>query len=137
LAGFLFPGSLIYAIDTNPGLKRSVSSNQIVIEPRESDFITDSLNLTNLDGILMANALHFVKDKNGFLKKAKKMLKNKGLFLMVEYDTDIPNPWVPYPVSFLKLKELFLDEGYKDIRKLQERKSIYNKGSLYSAIITL
>jgi hypothetical protein len=53
----------------------------------------------------MANALHFVRDQTGFLERAGKWLKPHGCFLLVEYDTDLRNPWEPYPLSFSTLQK--------------------------------
>ena len=41
----------------------------VVVKTIESDFVHDDLNLENLDGILMANALHFVRHKKSFIEK--------------------------------------------------------------------
>jgi hypothetical protein len=99
------------------------------------NFETDSMDLSNLDGILMANSLHYIKDKISFLENAKNWFRNKPVFLIVEYDRDDSNPWVPYPLSFMKLRELFTGQGFTDIKKLSEINSIYSTGKMYSALI--
>ena len=60
-----------------------------------------------VDGILMANALHYVRDKAAFIEKLKKYLKTSGELIIVEYDTVRQNRWIPYPITFEKLTETF------------------------------
>jgi len=139
LASLLQPESMIYAIDNNDSatFKKISSFNKVTIQAKRLDFVTDDLAINSLDGILMANSLHYVKDKVSFLDKAARYMKPANSFLIVEYDTDIPvNRWVPYPVSFQSLKKLFSEAGYTSVSKLHERKSVYNSGSIYSAVIT-
>ncbi len=84
----------------------------------------------------MANALHYVRDKEAFLEKLKAHLTPTGRFLLVEYDTDKPSPpWVPYPVSFQSLTALFRRIGFETAQKLGERPSIYGRANLYAALI--
>jgi SAM-dependent methyltransferase len=137
LAGLLNTGSSIYAIDKNmSSFKKSSFPNNVVVKTIESDFVHDDLNLENLDGILMANALHFVRNKKSFIEKIVPYFREAPVFLMVEYDTDLPNPWVPYPLSFTSLKKLFSEMGYTMIRKINEKKSRYRTSHIYSVIIT-
>ena len=84
----------------------------------------------------MANAFHYVQYKNAFIKKAVTFLKDDGRFLIVEYNTDEPVPvWVPYPLSFTSLQNLFRDVGFNTVQLLSERPSVYGHASMYSAII--
>jgi len=138
LAGLLAKGSTIYAVDENSSaLKKINSTGNVIIKTLHSDFINDDLNLVNLDGILMANSLHYVKDKPAFIKKIRSYLKPESTFLVVEYDTDKPvATWVPYPAGFQSLKKIFSEAGYSTIKKLHEHSSIFNSGNIYSAIIT-
>jgi hypothetical protein len=53
----------------------------------------------------------------------------------VEYDMEIANHWVPYPISFLTLKKLFNDVGFSFVEKISERPSVFNRANLYSAIV--
>ena len=55
---------------------------------------------------------------------------------MVEYDTDLPNPWVPYPLSFITLRKVFTELGFNVVKKISEKKSLYRTGHIYSVIIT-
>jgi ubiquinone/menaquinone biosynthesis C-methylase UbiE len=137
LAAMLYPGSTIYAIDRNPG-KFSFSDipDQVQIRTMKDDFESDAFHLKGLDGILMANSFHFVSNKNVFLDRTKTWFSHKPAFLFVEYNTDKPNPWVPYPLSFQSLEKLFTGLGYTRIEKLHEINSRYNSGKMYSAIIS-
>jgi SAM-dependent methyltransferase len=62
-----------------------------------ADF-TRVIGLPLLDGILMANAMHYFKDKEAVLRQIHSFLKPIGTFLLVEYNVDSGNPWVPYPL---------------------------------------
>ena len=98
------------------------------------DFIKDELPFKNLSGILMVNSLHYVEDKNTFLLKAKASLVPDGHFIIVEYDTDEANRWVPYPVSFSALHCVFEKINFHSVQKLQTYLSRYWQ-TIYSALI--
>lgn len=136
LATLLAPDSMIYAVDTNVDALRGIKQpKDISIEKIKEDFIKDDLKLNNLDGILMANSLHFVKDKISFIKKTDRYFAVLGCFLIVEYDMETPNTWVPYPISFHYLKMLFEKRGYESVEKINEISSRYNRAGIYSALI--
>lgn len=134
LSNLLIEGSLIYAVDKNKNalnkveVKNGIALNKVVL-----NFVNDDLPFSNLSGILMANSFHFIKDKNAFIEKVFKCLNDEGYLLMVEYDTDVPNFWVPYPISFNRLEKFF---NYYNCttNKLNETPSRFN-GTIYSAII--
>src|SRR5262249_26658723 len=54
------------------------------------------LSLPPLDGILTANAVHYVADHVALLQHWRSYLKPDGKLVIVEYDTDDGNRWVPY-----------------------------------------
>jgi len=137
LAGLLPPQSIIYAIDTDASALKQIPAdyNEVVIEKIPADFERSTLPFNNLDGILMANSLHYIKDKSSFIQKAGTCLKEPGCFLLVEYDMNEANQWVPYPLSFFSLIELFNKAGFSSIRKLQEKPSLFGRAKLYSVII--
>ena len=136
LAELLAPGSTIYAVDQNKSvLKRIKQQEKVVIKPLYADFVKDDLAFHDLNGILMANALHFVEDKTTVIKKLAGYCQKEHSFLIVEYDTDMPNPWVPYPLSFVSLKQFFKQCGYASVNKIHEVPSLYGRSKIYSAII--
>jgi ubiquinone/menaquinone biosynthesis C-methylase UbiE len=136
LAAMLKPGGKIIAVDKDMKSFNALSNaNGIMVEKIQADFTADGMKLSDLDGILMANSLHFVEDKTNFIKKAVTFFKQAACFVIVEYDTDVPNPWVPYPLSFHSLKELFTKAGFHLIEKIYTLPSRYNRANIYSAIV--
>lgn len=130
--------SAIYAIDSSNTWKpEDTAADPVRYIFQQADFIQDNLRLPLLDGILMANALHYVKEKSALLEKLISYCKPDAAFLVVEYDTDhAVHPWIPYPIKFSLLSELFSDQGFSQVQQLQERPSIYRRDSMYSALIT-
>ncbi|MBC8045191.1 MAG: class I SAM-dependent methyltransferase [Fimbriimonadaceae bacterium] len=137
LAHLLNKDSIIHAIDLNNAALQKIPETiqHVVIKKHHADFIKMQFPFENADGILMANSLHYIEDKLSFLKRIKTHLKKGNCFLIIEYDTEITNPWVPYPVNFQSLKELFKQCGYTSITKLHERNSVYNRAMMYSTFI--
>jgi hypothetical protein len=135
LALVLPESSVVYGVDTYPSLTPNVFPNKTRIEVIKADFIHDALDLPVLNGVLMANSLHYVKDKDSFLSSLLYKLVDYPQFLIVEYDTINANRWVPYPIDFLSLRQLFAGIGFKTIEKINERTSIYNEAKMYSALI--
>lgn len=134
LARFLQPGSTIIAVDKGKiDLDKIPPTAGINLQTIKADFTSDELKLEGLTGILMANSLHYVKDKMTFLKSIEKSFAGKGRFLIVEYDTEQGNPWVPYPVNFSSLKELFNKAGYASVEKINETPSMYGPRNIYAA----
>lgn len=133
LAALLTNPARIYAIDKKPvSLQKQTAPDQVTIVEQQLDFVNTALNLPVLDGILMANSLHFVSDKTTLIHQLSRSLKDDGGFLIVEYDTDIPNPWVPYPVSYDSLTKLFRATGFSDVTWINERPSLYGQARLYA-----
>ena len=52
------------------------------------------------DGILAANSLHFVRGRASLLAALVERLVPGGRLVVVEYDADRGNAWVPHPFSF-------------------------------------
>ncbi|MEO6814115.1 MAG: hypothetical protein ABI172_09310 [Ginsengibacter sp.] len=128
--------STIYAIDKQiASFNINTSCKGATIKLLELDFEKETLPARNLNGIMMANSLHFVKHKKNFLEEMKSCFKENGYFLIVKYDTEILNHWVPYPVSFLSLKNIFSDAGFTSGSKINERPSAFNRGNLYSKMM--
>lgn len=80
LADLLQPQSIIYAIDKDaPALQQIPSHyNEVNIEKITTDFSKQQPLFNDLDGILMANSLHYIKDKNSFIKGIANYLAGNG-----------------------------------------------------------
>ncbi len=132
------PDGTIYSIDRDlASLARQKKSMDEQFPDTEITYIvadfTEPLELPPLDGILMANSLHFIEDTIPVLRSLKKMLKPKGRFLIVEYNADTGNQWVPYPFSFPTFEALAKDSGFYEINMLSTVPSDF-LGEIYSAV---
>ena len=125
----------IIAIDKNPHALYSIKApSHIDFQIMEGDF-NDPLGLPPLDGIVMANALHYAKDHLYVLKNVLASLKYGGRFILIEYDTEVPNiPWVPNPVSMHLFRTLCRKVGLNEPEWIGERESIYQDGMIYAVV---
>jgi ubiquinone/menaquinone biosynthesis C-methylase UbiE len=133
LAQLLGPGAQITAVDRDSGsLKRLASAaGGAPIETVVADF-TRPLNLSGLDGVVMANSLHFVREKAPVLASVRDTLRPGGILILVEYETDKGNPWVPHPFSFATWQGMAAAAGFEQTHLLHRYPSRYF-GSMYSA----
>lgn len=130
LAHLLAADSSIYAIDKQ---KQNITApDHVSIIFRQADFEYDALDLPLLDGILMANALHYVAGQEALLSQLLQYIRPGGGLLLVEYDTRRSNPWVPHPIDFQHMNSLLQSLGMERIVKLGERRSLYNASPMYA-----
>lgn len=136
LSILLHDGSTIYAVDSHAARMESIRVwQQVTLKKIHADFVREEWNTEPLNGILMANALHFVKDKEPFLKRLKKRLIPRGRLIIVEYEMERGNTWVPYPIGFNTLSDLIHQAGFNTIKKLQEVPSVYDNRMMYSVVV--
>lgn len=137
LADLLASGSSIHAMDRDGSVLRRIPSahESVHITTHRGDFTKPPWPFAGLDGILMANSLHFVEKQAAFIHICEQQMKSQHRFLIVEYDTNESGPWVPYPVSQTRLTDLFERAGYSSMRVIGSRPSVYRRASLYAAAI--
>lgn len=83
----------------------------------------------------MANSLHFVPytHKEATLRLIKGYLQPKGRLVLVEYDSDSGNFWVPYPLSYPTWEKLASRVGFAHTQLLGTVPSRF-LGDIYSAL---
>ena len=137
LASLLAPGSTVHAIDRDASALQALPSvhGPTAIRAYAGDFTRRPWPFPDVDGILMANSLHYVDDQPAFLRACESHMTSRRNFLIVEYDTSEPSRWVPYPVNQSRLTTLFERAGYTSVRVLRSRPSIYRRAPIYSVAI--
>jgi SAM-dependent methyltransferase len=106
------------------------STRNLILFP--NDF-SHPLDLPPLDGIVMANSLHYFKDKEKILSHVYGFLKPNSALLLVEYNVDSGNLWVPHPLSFETFRTVAPRVGFSEPRLLAKHPSRFLK-EFYSAV---
>jgi ubiquinone/menaquinone biosynthesis C-methylase UbiE len=135
------PGSRIYAVDSNQGVLRGLIDQVERIFPDTNLIVqaadmTGALDLPPLDGIIAANSLHFVEPRKqtSVLREWRSLLKPEGRVIIVEYDAEEGNRWVPHPISARALKRMASNAGYEPPKQIGSRSSqVMN--SIYAALL--
>ena len=125
LRGIVDGDAEIFSVDRNAGSlaeqRRAVAAEypDATVHYVHADF-TQPLDLPPLDGILMANSLHYVKyeRQQGVLRRIVGYLRPGGRLIIVEYNARRGNPWVPYPVDYEMFASLAAGAGLQDVRRL-------------------
>jgi SAM-dependent methyltransferase len=139
LADLLGPGASIVAVDRDAGALRANARElaarfpEVAFEARIADFVLP-LELASLDGIVAANSLHFVpRDRQvETVRRLAAMLRPGGRFLVVEYDADRGNPWVPHPFSVASWQRMAADAGLQGTVEVGRVPSRF-LGAIYAA----
>ena len=133
------PDAIIYAVDKdrsaleeleNIHRARFHSTSNLFLLP--NDF-SRPLDIPALDGVVMANSLHYFKDREKIMRHVASFLKANGTLLIVEYNVDSGNPWVPYPFTFETFRTLASKSGFKEPRLLAKHPSRFLH-EFYSAV---
>ena len=135
LADLLGPDGRITTLDRDARALR-IGSDAVayrfpgVTVTREVGDFTRGLPAGPFDGVLAANSLHFVKDRRELLAKIRALTSR---LVVVEYDADRGNPWVPHPFSFRRWTELATAAGFETPELLHRVPSRF-LGAIYGAL---
>lgn len=141
LADLLGPGARIYSVDLDRRALRTQAASMranfpdVAVEYQEADF-TRKLTFPPLDGVLMANSLHYVRHKGPVLDLVRSYLRPAGRLLLVEYNADRGNPWVPYPLAYPTWETLARQYGFAHTRLLATVPSRFLR-EMYAALSVL
>ena len=138
LAELLGPGGQIHSVDTDASalrvqreaMKERVPEVELTVH--RADF-TQTLDLPPLDGIVMANSLHFHRDQVAVVRHVVSFLKPGGRFIVVEYDAPRGNAWVPHPVSYKTWEGISAEAGLSRTHPLHRVRSRF-MNAIYSAL---
>jgi ubiquinone/menaquinone biosynthesis C-methylase UbiE len=141
LATLVGAGGTVYAVDRNAAALRELTrgprdaGSEAAIRTVVGDF-TEPLELPTLDGVLMANALHYVPygDQPTAMRRVASLVTAGAPIVVVEYDRQAANRWVPYPVRPAQLAEVARGAGLGAPMILATRPSRFS-GTIYSAIV--
>jgi SAM-dependent methyltransferase len=140
LAQLLGANSRIYAVDRDPAavaaLQRWAARHAPNVRPVLADFTRPfdlpGLGATKLDGMLFANALHFVRGADVVLARLAALLRPGGRVVFVEYDRRGASRWVPFPIPASRLPALAAAAGLSTPAITATRPSDYG-GIIYVA----
>lgn len=137
LAELLGPGAVIHSVDRDADALREQARAlrarfpDVQWQAHTADF-TRRLDLPPLDGLIAANALHFVRAKEPVIRLWASYLKPGARLIVVEYDADAGNAWVPFPFSYTTWEKLADAAGLTGTRRLAARPSRFLR-EIYSA----
>jgi SAM-dependent methyltransferase len=143
LADLLGPTGTIYSVDKDRGALREQARAmqarfpQTAVHYLPADF-TQPLDLPPLDGLVLANALHFQKYKaqQRVVQLLKSYLRPGGRLILIEYNTDQGNLWVPQPLSYQSWEKLARANGFAHTRLLATVPSRFLR-EIYAAVSEL
>jgi ubiquinone/menaquinone biosynthesis C-methylase UbiE len=143
LADLLGPGGRIVAIDRDAAALGRAAEAVAARFPATSlttvlaDFTGPSIPGTTggFDGLVAANSLHFVpRDRQVEVVRALvAQLRPGGRFVVVEYDADHGNPWVPHPFAFASWVGMAEAAGLARTERIGRVPSRF-LGAIYSAV---
>jgi ubiquinone/menaquinone biosynthesis C-methylase UbiE len=130
---------VIYAVDRDGKAIRA--QNELLAQagpgaaviPTQAD-ITRPLELPLLDGVLIANTLHFIRDQPAALALIAGYVRPGGRVLVVEYDLAEPLRWVPFPVPFAHFQSLAAGAGLRNVARVGRRVSPSSGVAMYAAV---
>lgn len=138
LAELIQPTGTIFSIDRD-GLALQAQEKQmkarfpkVQVQYMKASY-TRPLELPPLDGLIAANTLHFLQDKEPVLSLFFSYLKPAGWMILVEYNVENGNYAVPYPLPYPAWERLAKRSGFATTQLLATRPSRFLR-EIYSAL---
>ncbi|MCB0105423.1 MAG: class I SAM-dependent methyltransferase [Caldilineaceae bacterium] len=139
LLEWLAPGSTVVAIDRDGEALRRLQEQlppgqQGQVQTVQADF-TETRAIAHLapfDGLLFANALHFVRDPLPVLRRWVPLLKEGGTVIIIEYNAARGNWAVPHPFRDATCLQLMHDAGLDEAQIVNREPSSF-MGEIYTA----
>lgn len=140
LAELLGPGGRITAVDREARALRELAAAlaarfpAVALRTLVAD-IARPLDLPPLDGVLVANALHFLRpaERDATLGLIRGYLRPGGRLIIVEYNIARGNPWVPHPFTADDWEGIAARAGFAGARLLARRPSRFLR-EMYAAV---
>jgi len=141
LAARLGSGARIYAVDRDARalrtLERAVGGYGAEVTIVHADlgqaFELPDAGLGTLDGFLLANTLHFMRDAAAALARLVMWVRPSGIAVLIEYDRRSPSRWVPHPIDSVALPALFAAAGLTRSEIVARADSAFG-GEIYVAV---
>ena len=140
LADLLGPGARIVAVDRDAAaLRANAEAVRARFPATDLDTliadVAGPLELPALDGLVAANSLHYVpRDRQvATIRSLAEHLRPGAPFIVVEYDADRGNPWVPHPFSTRAWADLATAAGLEETTVIGRVPSRF-LGAIYSAV---
>lgn len=132
LATLLPSGSVIHAVDSDARALATLDARigDVTVVTVVAD-VMDVPTAPSVDGVVMANALHFVRDQAVLLRRLRTM---SPCCIVVEYEERRPSRWVPYPMPLATLTALADTTGFTRVTRLGTYRSAFG-GHMYSALL--
>lgn len=132
LADLLGEDGCVFAVDRASRELRHLQRNlhptdwTTRIQPLQADF-RFPLPFHDLDGVVVANALHFLRDgrKTAAFRIFASALRPGGSLIVIEYNTDRSTSAVPHPLPADRLRRLLRDAGWRSPNVLARVPSTY------------
>jgi SAM-dependent methyltransferase len=140
LADLLGPGARIIAVDRDAGALRANAEAMARRFPATelTTLVADlerPLDLPSLEGLVAANSLHYVPRARqvAVVGSLAAHLRPGAPFIVVEYDADRGNPWVPHPFSMHGWERLAAEAGLVGTAEIGRVPSRF-LGAIYAAV---
>lgn len=144
LASLLGSRGEVVAVERDPDALVALRQRAARLPPGHAPVTVVEADLRDLDsltglppafgGILLANVLHFFPEPAALVTAAQRRLATGGRLVVLEYERDTANPWVPHPLPLERLDRLAERLGLAAPRVVARRPSRFG-ATLYCAVL--